>query len=50
MLNELHYTVSKLKRIKILNLTIKGLEPGKFKEVQKEEVQKLLKGVGLTNN
>jgi 23S rRNA pseudouridine2604 synthase len=50
MLNELHYTVSKLKRIKILNLTIKGLEPGKFKEVQKEEVQKLLKSVGLTNN
>jgi 23S rRNA pseudouridine2604 synthase len=47
MLNELHYTVSKLLRTNILNLTLKGLQPGKSKEVNKEEVKKLLKSVGL---
>jgi pseudouridine synthase len=48
MTNELHYTVSKLKRTNIMNISVKGLEPGKFKEIQKEEVKKLLKSVGLS--
>jgi 23S rRNA pseudouridine2604 synthase len=47
MTNELHYTVSKLKRTHIMNLTLKHVEPGKFKEIQKEEVAKLLKNLGL---
>jgi 23S rRNA pseudouridine2604 synthase len=47
MTNELHYTVSKLKRIKIMNITIKGIDPGTAKEIKKEEVTKLLKSVGL---
>ncbi len=47
MLNELHYTVSKLKRVAIMNLGIKGLEPGKFKIIPKEEVLKLYKLCGL---
>lgn len=47
MLNELHYTVSNLKRIKILNLTLKNLQPGKFKIVPKDQVNELLKIVGL---
>jgi 23S rRNA pseudouridine2604 synthase len=47
MTNELHYTVSKLKRTNIMNLNLRGIEPGKFKEIKKEEVKKLLKLVGL---
>lgn len=47
MTNELHYTVSKLKRTNIMNLGIKGLEPGKAKDIKKEEVTKLLKLIGL---
>lgn len=47
MTNELHYTVSKLKRLKIMNIGIKGIEPGTSKEIKKEEVIKLLKSVGL---
>lgn len=47
MLNELHYTVFNLKRIKILNLTLKGLQPGKYLAVPKPEVETLLKTVGL---
>lgn len=47
MTNELHYTVSKLKRTHIMNINIKGIEPGKYKEIKKEEVMKLLVGVGL---
>lgn len=47
MTNELHYTVSKLKRTNILNINLKGIEPGKSKEIKKEEVIKLLKNVGL---
>lgn len=47
MTNELHYTVSELKRIKILNLNLKGIGPGQAKEIKKEEVIKLLKFVGL---
>jgi 23S rRNA pseudouridine2604 synthase len=47
MTNELHYTVSKLKRINIMNINLKAVEPGKYKEIKKEEVIKLLKSVGL---
>jgi 23S rRNA pseudouridine2604 synthase len=47
MTNELHYTVSKLKRTNIMNINVKGLEPGKYKEINKEEVAKLLKNLGL---
>lgn len=48
MTNELHYTVSKLKRTNIMNITLKAVEPGKYKEIQKEEVIKLLKNLGLS--
>ena len=47
MLNELHYTVSKLKRVNIMNITLKGVGPGEYKEIKKEEVIKLLKNLGL---
>ena len=47
MTNELHYTVSKLKRTNIMNITLKAVEPGKYKEIQKEEVMKMLKSLGL---
>ncbi len=47
MLNELHYTVSKLKRVSIMNLGIKGLEAGKYKIIPKEEIIKLYKLCGL---
>jgi len=47
MTNELHYTVFKLKRTNIMNLTLKGLEEGKSREIPKEEVSKLLKNLGL---
>ncbi len=47
MTNELHYTVSKLKRTNILNLNTRALEAGKNKLIPKEEVAKLLKLVGL---
>lgn len=48
MTNDLHYTVSKLKRIKIMNIGLKGIDPGKHKEIKREEVVKLLKSVGLS--
>lgn len=47
MLNELHYTVFNLRRVKILNLTLKNLQPGTFKPIPKPQVQELLKIVGL---
>ena len=47
MLNELHYTVSKLKRVAIMNLGIKALEAGKYKIIPKEEIIKLYKLCGL---
>lgn len=47
MTNELHYTVSKLKRTNILNINLKGLEVGSYKDIRPEEVRKLLKSVGL---
>ncbi len=47
MTNDLHYTVSKLKRTNIMNINLKSVEPGKYKEIKKEEVKKLLKNVGL---
>lgn len=47
MTNELHYTVSKLKRTNIMSLNLRGIEPGKFKEIKSEEVTKLLKNLGL---
>jgi 23S rRNA pseudouridine2604 synthase len=47
MLNELHYTVQTLKRIKILNLDLRGLQPGSFRNLDKKEVDKLLSSVGL---
>lgn len=47
MTNELHYTVSKLKRTNIMNITLKGVEIGKYREIKKEEVAKLLKSLGL---
>lgn len=47
MTNELHYTVSKLKRTHIMNINLKNVEPGKAKVIQKEEVIKLLKNLGL---
>jgi 23S rRNA pseudouridine2604 synthase len=48
MLNELHYTVSKLKRIKILDLTLRNLQPGTFQEIPPTDVKNLLKSVGLS--
>lgn len=47
MLNELHYTVFNLRRIKILNLTLRGLQPGSYEPIAKPDVAKLLKSVGL---
>ena len=47
MLNELHYTVFNLRRIKILNLTLKKLQPGSWEPIPKPEIQKLLTSVGL---
>jgi pseudouridine synthase len=47
MLNELHYTVFKLKRVQILNLTLRNLQPGTFRPIPKPDVQKLLQTVGL---
>lgn len=47
MTNELHYTVSKLKRTNIMNINLKGIEPGSYKEIKKEEVKKMLKELGL---
>jgi len=48
MTNELHYTVSKLKRINIMNINLKGVEVGQYKAVKPEEVTKLLKSLGLS--
>lgn len=47
MLNDLHYTVNTLKRIKILNLGLSGLQPGAFKEISEKDRNLLLKSVGL---
>jgi 23S rRNA pseudouridine2604 synthase len=47
MLNELHYTVFNLRRVKILDLTLRKLQPGRYEPIPKTEVAKLLKSVGL---
>ena len=34
----LGYTVKRLKRVRIMNLTVDGLKPGEYREIRKEEL------------
>lgn len=47
MLNELHYTVSKLKRIRIMNLKLGKLQPGSYRELNKKEIAEFLQSLNL---
>lgn len=47
MANDLHYTVSKLKRLRIMNIRLGNLQEGKIKELDEKTKLELLKSVGL---
>ncbi len=47
MLNELHYTVFNLKRIRIMTLKIGRLRPGSSKELNKKEIAEFLQSLNL---
>ena len=38
MCETLGYTVKRLKRVRIMNLTVDGLKPGEYREIRKEEL------------
>ncbi len=47
MTNELHYTVSNLLRVRVMNVKLGNLKPGKSRELKQQEVKKLLNSLGL---
>ena len=47
MLDELHLTVKRLKRVKILNIKLGSLKPGAQREIQGEELKKFLSHLEL---
>ena len=47
MCASLGYTVSSLKRIRILNLKLHSLVPGQYMEIKKEDLKKFLSSIGL---
>ncbi|MEN9852583.1 MAG: pseudouridylate synthase specific to ribosomal small subunit, rRNA pseudouridine2604 synthase [Candidatus Parcubacteria bacterium] len=47
MLDELHLTVKRLKRVKILNIKLGTLKSGQQREIQGEELKKFLSLLGL---
>jgi 23S rRNA pseudouridine2604 synthase len=48
MTNDLHYTVSKLKRIRIMNLNMGNLKIGESKNVSGPALKELMKSIGLS--
>lgn len=48
MCSTLGYEVKELKRIRVVNITLDGLTPGKYRELSAEEVQKLYTLCGMT--
>jgi 23S rRNA pseudouridine2604 synthase len=47
MTNELHYTVSNLLRVRVMNVKLGNLKPGKSRELKQQEIKKLLSSSGL---
>jgi 23S rRNA pseudouridine2604 synthase len=47
MTNELHYTVSNLLRVRVMNIKLGNLKPGKSRELKQQEIKKLLSSSGL---
>jgi 23S rRNA pseudouridine2604 synthase len=47
MANDLHYTVSKLKRVRIMNIKLGTLPEGKLKELDEKSRKDLLKSLEL---
>lgn len=47
MTNELHYTVSNLLRVRVMNVKLGNLKPGKSRDLKDQEVKKLLISLGL---
>jgi 23S rRNA pseudouridine2604 synthase len=47
MMNELHYTVGKLKRIRIMNLKLGKLKEGQMRELNKKEIAEFLQSLDL---
>lgn len=48
MCSSLGYEVKELKRIRVVNITLDGLTPGKYRELSEEELQKLYDLCGMT--
>jgi len=44
MCKEFDYTVRRLQRVRIINITLAGLEPGQWRDLTKQELQGLLPG------
>jgi 23S rRNA pseudouridine2604 synthase len=47
MAGDLHYTVSTLKRVRIMNIKIGKLTSGNYKKVEEKDIKKLLTNLGL---
>lgn len=47
MTNELHYTVSNLLRVRIMNVKLGSLRPGKSRDLKDSEVKKLIESLNL---
>ena len=47
MCKTLGYEVTQLKRIRVMNVLLGKLEPGKYREVTGEELNKLYSSVGM---
>lgn len=47
MMNELHYTVGKLKRVRIMNIKLGKLQPGEYRDLTAQEIKKFLENVNL---
>ena len=47
MCKELGYEVKELKRIRVVNIRLDGLVPGKFRELSGEELELLYQRCGL---
>lgn len=42
-----HYRISRLRRVRIMNLKLGGLKPGKYRELTEKERRDLLKSAGV---
>ena len=50
MCRELGFDVTALKRVRVLSVTLDGLAPGEYRELDREELQKLYQMTGMVQH